>query len=107
MPSDDVDEALAWIAAQKPNRNKSVPTVEVYPAKEVQRDSSEARFERLKASEKFIAGQIAGLQERFYRNLKDIGKRREKMLHNPLWQLYFFNCPIHAGCVLPFGSQPE
>lgn len=63
MPTDDVDEALAWIAAQKPNRNKSVPTVEVYPAKEVQGDSSEARFERLKASEKFIAGQIAGLQE--------------------------------------------
>jgi hypothetical protein len=36
MPADDVDEALAGIAAQKPYRNKAVPTVEVYPAEEVQ-----------------------------------------------------------------------
>jgi hypothetical protein len=63
MPTDDVEGALAWIAAHKPNRNGTRPTIDVYPAKEVQGDSSEARFERLKASEKYLAGQIAGLQE--------------------------------------------
>jgi hypothetical protein len=51
--------------ANKPNRfNKPAsPVAEYYPSLEVEGDDFEARFKRLEASERYLSGQIASLQE--------------------------------------------
>jgi len=61
MP-DTLEEAQAWILANKPSRGRPVPQRTVYPALAVEGDDSEARFARLKDQERYLAGHIVGIQ---------------------------------------------
>jgi hypothetical protein len=65
MPLDDIASATAWMQANKHNRfNKPTsPVAEYYPSIEIEGDDFEARFKRLEASERYLSGQIASLQE--------------------------------------------
>jgi hypothetical protein len=65
MPLDDIPSATAWMQANKPNRftRPASPVAEYYPSLEIEGDDFEARFKRLEASERYLSGQIANLQE--------------------------------------------
>jgi len=63
MPT-SVEEAQTWILANKANRERPVPQRAVYPAIVIEGDDSEARFARLKDQERYLSGQIGGIQER-------------------------------------------
>jgi hypothetical protein len=76
----DLDEAREWLAENKPERSRIA--IE-YPSKPVEGGSSEARFDRLKASEKYLAEQIAGIQETtlpdLVSRLSDCGTDKERV----------------------------
>ena len=61
MPTDDLEEAQAWLANHKPARAKE--SRDAYKSKDIGGDDSQARFARLQASEKYLSGQIATIQE--------------------------------------------
>lgn len=61
MP-DDLDGATEWLEDHR--AGKGNPPAQFYPAEEVHGDSSEARFERFTASERYTSGQIATLQKK-------------------------------------------
>jgi hypothetical protein len=64
MPSDP-EGAIAWLAANKPDRGRrpDKPSLN-YPVVHVKDDSAGARYDRLKALETYFAGVLLGMRQR-------------------------------------------